>query len=505
MLKDVNRESQVQETYIRCHKKRVLVEWSELCSDDSLGLADAVSTFYTTLKRLFNQESAFCVQLFEGASCVSEMLCRILDERDPSLDDAITADLRHGIDHLQRLISLYQLTEDFVESLEDCDRVVVKACFKPFVGFQVNYKKLQTEDLGQVATFADPDDGLTLDEIVTHIKDSVPAVFSAMGAGVTRCFALTSGLAIADLISCLDKFATAYFGQINKYLPGLRGQTEKEAAAVYAENGDAEEWSQTRSVFRLIEACGTMIQQQQEFENGLRKRADADQKELLKDKLDYTEDNGEMQAAYHTCIKVLKRRGPVLTGAGKKMTALNNAVHSYAFDTVLSPLKRKLADLSSKTEWKDEDAPGFSLSPLGYITQVGEQLLMLPQQLEPFLGTDSNAVTTAFRSSTLSESAGMISEEGGVADEWLSVVAEGIMTTYAEEILKIKKITSNGSVQLSADIDYLCNVLQALDVSPTQNLVHINQLLSVEQAEFAASAEDVEPSLVKVVKAMRKF
>jgi len=505
MLKDVNRESQIQETYIRCHKKRVLAGWAQLCADDALGLEAAVATFYSTLSNLYTQESAFCAELFEGASCVAEMLCRILDGREPSLEDVVASDLQHGADHLQRLISLYTLTEGFLADLGANDGGVVKACYKPFVRFQVNYKTLQTDALNETAAFTEPDESLGLDDTVTHIKDSVPAVFAALETSVTRCFALTRGLAIADLISCLDKFAGAYYDRISKCLPGLRGQTEKEAAAAYAESGDAEEWSQTRSVFRLIEACGAMIQQQNQFETALRKRADGKKEELLKNKLDYTDGSGEMQEVYHNCMRALKKRGPVLSGAAKKLAVLNNSVHSYAFATVLSPLKRKLADLGTKPEWKDDNTSGFSLSPLGYITQVGEQLLMLPQQLEPFLGDDSNAVTAAFRNSKLSESAGMVSEEGGVADEWLSVVAEGVMAMYADEILKIKKITANGSMQLSADIDYLRNVLQALDVSPAQKLVHINQLLSVEKAEFAAFANDVDPPLAKALKSMRSF
>ena len=76
-------------------------------------------------------QSAFCGELFEGTSCVSEMLGRIIDEREPSLEDAITADLRHGVGHLQRIISLYALTAEFVEKMGSFQTELVKPCFKP--------------------------------------------------------------------------------------------------------------------------------------------------------------------------------------------------------------------------------------------------------------------------------------------------------------------------------------------------------------------------------------
>ena len=63
-----------------------------------------------------------------------------------------------------------------------------------------------------------------------------------------------------------------------------------------------------------------------------------------------------------------------------------------------------------------------------------------------------------------------------------------------------------GAAQLSADIDYLCNVLSALDVSPSQDLNHANQLLSAEVDGFGAMVKDlagVKPELAKTIQKMR--
>jgi hypothetical protein len=56
-----------------------------------------------------------------------------------------------------------------------------------------------------------------------------------------------------------------------------------------------------------------------------------------------------------------------------------------------------------------------------------------------------------------------------------------------------------------ADIDYLCNVLQALDVQPTDELLHANQLFSVDGGDFDRAVEELSPNpeLVKTIKKMR--
>jgi hypothetical protein len=58
---------------------------------------------------------------------------------------------------------------------------------------------------------------------------------------------------------------------------------------------------------------------------------------------------------------------------------------------------------------------------------------------------------------------------------------------------------------IQADIDYLCNVLHALDVQPTDELLHANQLFSVEGGEFVGAVEELSPNpeLVETIKKMR--
>jgi hypothetical protein len=294
-----------------------------------------------------------------------------------------------------------------------------------------------------------------------------------------------------------------------KALPALRKKAEAEAAAALAESDEVEEWAQTRGMFSLIESCGTILQRGTEFETELRE-------------LTTTADAGagagvaavdsRTRASYTAAAAQLGRPGPALPVSDGKLAGLNEALHALTFETVLAPLVRRLTDLGSKSEWMEEGEAGFSLSPLAYVTVVGEQLLALPQQLEPFMGGEeegaANLVAIALSASKLPVTAVFDTADGellSVADEWLGAAAQGVMNTYVEQILKIKKVTGNGAAQLSADIDYLCNVLSALDVSPSTDITHANQLLSVDSAEFAAMAAELAPetNLLKTIKKMR--
>ncbi|CAO3609177.1 unnamed protein product [Cunninghamella blakesleeana] len=152
------------------------------------------------------------------------------------------------------------------------------------------------------------------------------------------------------------------------------------------------------------------------------------------------------------------------------------------------------------------------LSPNEYITQVGERLLMLPQQLEVY-ASDSGL---AFQKDTVplinddaydnniinGEDDHEENENGSIANDdddndggensdslsnekiirlWTTSVARGIMKTFLSKILDIRNLSKSGGRQLRVDIEYLVNVLSALDVQPLPNLIKVYTLLGVDE------------------------
>lgn len=502
----------------RCHKNQMLQTWTELASDDSTKLPDALGSFYDMLEKLSVSEIEFCGVLFGDSAAVAELLVAVLQALEPSPAELMAADLEQGADRLDRVIVMYRRTTAFVAAAGFENEPLARLAFRQFAAIQADYGRLQARELRAQASFADLGGDATLEELVQLICSSVPGMFAEMEAATDRCVALTGGLGVSSLIQCLDEYSVGYFDRLCSSLPELRGQAEREANTARDASQELEEWSQTNSVFRLLEGCGTMFRCHVEFEARLRQavlRADREL-QLRGGPRDFTAGNAGLQAGYDSWHEKLKRSDQALTRAVARLRTFNDNVHLFALDTVLSPLRLKLAEVGDKAKWVADDDSGFSLSPLSYITQVGEQFLTLPQHLEPFLSDDDDSVELAFKHSklaSLTEATAAAdgsgdSDERSVADDWLGIIATRTMESYVREIVKIKAMSRHGAKQLATDIDYVCNVLQALDVSASNDLQCCNQLLSVDADGFAATAAAAAadaPAIATAIKKMRKL
>ena len=74
-----------------------------------------------------------------------------------------------------------------------------------------------------------------------------------------------------------------------------------------------------------------------------------------------------------------------------------NNCNKLCVDFVLSHVKSNLQGVHLSEEWVVEEGAVFSPSPLSYITNLGDYLLLLPQQLEPFFAEENIPLDTALR------------------------------------------------------------------------------------------------------------
>jgi hypothetical protein len=74
-----------------------------------------------------------------------------------------------------------------------------------------------------------------------------------------------------------------------------------------------------------------------------------------------------------------------------------NNCNKLCVDFVLSHVKSTLSGVHLSQEWVVEEGAVFSPSPLSYITNLGDYLLLLPQQLEPFFTEENIPLDTALR------------------------------------------------------------------------------------------------------------
>jgi hypothetical protein len=91
-------------------------------------------------------------------------------------------------------------------------------------------------------------------------------------------------------------------------------------------------------------------------------------------------------------------------------------------------------------------------------------------------------------------------------DHWLESVGRQLALLYLDEVLKIPRLSGKGCAQLSADIDYMCNVMSAVDITPPPRMLQLNQLVAMDGQAFAAAVKtgsDIPGDLTARVSKMR--
>lgn len=143
----------------------------------------------------------------------------------------------------------------------------------------------------------------------------------------------------------------------------------------------------------------------------------------------------------------------------RPLFSLSELVHKFSFEIVYAPIKKILKNLSKSSIWQanntgllnKETIPLFAMAPQEYITKIGQYLLTLPQNFEPFTMHDSNNLLIALRKGKLP-----YLDEKDLSDDitacWLDSIANATYANLSDEIIKIGKIEINLQRQLIIDI-----------------------------------------------------
>eukprot|EP00752_Nemacystus_decipiens_P003518 g3245.t2 len=255
--------------------------------------------------------------------------------------------------------------------------------------------------------------------------------------------------------------------------------------------------------------------------------------------------------------------GDVLPAPAREVRALAADARSLVFDVCFKPVTSRLDTVPSLPSWREEqgggtgggqgwgadmgdDAEGYDTVPQAYMTQVGEHLLSLLQNLEPFANSDSfqDAVgptqdlhlltEPAWRECGLAldlgESELMLldtlsganppaeraddrralfggdegGEDGGQEDQgdeeeeeeeeeeseaakfctaWLLCVGSATVGCLLAKVLTLPQLSERGVNHLDADVKYLSNVFHALDLPAPPVLEHLSVLAGLSRDE----------------------
>ena len=138
-------------------------------------------------------------------------------------------------------------------------------------------------------------------------------------------------------------------------------------------------------------------------------------------------------------------------------------------------IKEKLSPIPKLKEWSKTaertengiELPVFSFQPQNYITQIGEHLFALTQQLAPF-----GSISSSVKESGASPNANPIDEpeDERFVSQWLEHVTSNTISLYLQKITQIKYLSTLRSKQLLADIDFLLKVMDTLGIKPEDSV-----------------------------------
>ncbi|XP_075421757.1 conserved oligomeric Golgi complex subunit 7 isoform X3 [Ascaphus truei] len=555
---EIDRMPQLLAYYYKCNKVQLVSVWQELCQSE-MSLDRQLTEFYDTLLSAWHTQLQWVSQVFKNPhEVVTVLLIQTLAAMVPSIPVCLSTVMeRAGPEiRLSTVMELYQSTGHFAKSLESAIlpnigkhnlvkvTELVEAVYGPYKPFQLQYGDLEESHLLIQISALPLEHGEVLD-CVQELSHSVSRLFSLASGAVDRCIKLTDGLGVCGLLQALLSLFKKYVSDFTNTLQSIRKKCKLES--VPADTLFLEDWTAFQNSVRIIGTCGELLRQCGDFELQLASRILSTAGKHLSDsysprsltgiqEMSATDRKGGRNpwqeynylqkgdpAEYANLMEtlyMLKEKGTVSTGllavSRSALTRQNQMAHQLAFDSVFLRIKQQLLLVSKMESWScegsgetlTENLPTFSLTPLEYISNIGQYLMSLPLHLEPFVTPEDSTLELALHAGKLPyppEQGEETPELDNMADYWLGSLARATMQTYCDVILQIPTLTPHSSKQLATDIDYLINVMDALGLQPTRTLQHIVTLVKTKPEEYRQAAKTLPRKLSSTVAAMRSM
>ncbi|CAI5792477.1 conserved oligomeric Golgi complex subunit 7 [Podarcis lilfordi] len=552
---EIDRMPQLLAYYYKCHKVQLVAMWQDLCQSP-LPLDRQLTELYDGLLGTWHSQLQWATQVFKNPhQVVVVLLIQVLSALVPSIPVCLsTAMERAGPEsRLSRLLGLYDATVYFARGLEvamlpvlrECNMVkvteLVEAVYGPYKLFQLQYGALEEENLLIQLSAVPLEHGEVID-CVQELSHSVNKLFRLALEAVDNCLKLTDGLGVGGLLKALRALFSKYTSDFSNALQSIRKKCQLED--IPSDSLFQEDWTAFQNSIRIIATCGELLRQCGDFEQQLANRILSAAGKYLSDsyspcslsglqdpstekqsplKNPWQEHNYLQQespaeyAALLETLYTLKEKGTshnLLSASRSALMRLNQQAHQLAFDSVFLRIKQQLLLVSKMESWSTsgtgemltDELPNFSLTPLEYISNIGQYIMSLPLHLEPFVTQEDSALELALHAGKLPfppEQGDDLPELDNMADYWLGSLARATMQTYCEVILQIPELTPHSTKQLATDIDYLANVMDALGLQPSKALQNMVALLKTKPEDYKQTAKSFPRRLATSIAAMR--
>lgn len=538
IFSDIRRMQQLLKYYHNCHRNKLVDAWRKIVdSDVDDTFLEWLNNFYDVLVASWHSQVTWCNQVFPDPPAVfilSDVVVDAISNLDPRLQFCLEAAMKQQNSSTVYLTEVLQVSEQLCKSLAhsistanpdfmSSPHVValMKSVFSMFHTHLGNYDKLEEKcllaELSLIPTQSDD-----IRDSVTLLSDSVFKVFGLAKEAEKRCSSLLHGCSYPELLKSIKALFRAYLERCHAVLVQLKSSSKQD---------ELDSWTMFQYALKCMQTAGEISIQLAAFDKSIAANIKTALKQLHIQKSTF---NGSDEGTDDMKSNILNDHVALLLPPVMQRSLRDFAtqVHledfvafpesmraiaklcteftKFTFDTVFAEVQRHFSGVPSLKVWSLEnpdgvlttDLPAFSISPMEYITQIGQYLLTIPQHIEPFIVEENEALSTALKHSNLPHVIEGISTDH-VADYLLGCVAQATMYTYIDTVMQIERLTRQASAQLATDISYLCNVLDDLGLPPLESLQQLVALLKSPPEKFAAAAVGKPSQLVQTVRMIR--
>ncbi|KAM9210877.1 conserved oligomeric Golgi complex subunit 7 isoform 2-T2 [Dugong dugon] len=532
---EIDRMPQLLAYYYKCHKVQLLAVWQELCQSD-LPLDRQLTGLYDAMLGAWHAQIQWAAQVFKNPhEVVTVLLIQTLGALVPSLPICLSSAVeRAGPEmELTKLLEFYDTTAHFAKGLEmavlshlhehNLVKVMelVDAVYGPYKPYQLKYGDMEENNLLIQISAVPLEHGEVID-CVQELSHSVNKLFSLASTAIDRCVRFTNGLGTCGLLTALKSLFAKYVSDFTNTLQSIRKKCKLDE--IPPNSLFHEDWTAFQNSIRILSIAGKYLSDSYcpRSLTGFQDSILTDKKSTAKNpwqEYNYLQkDNPAEYASLMEILYTLKEKGSsnhnLLSASRAALTRLNQQAHQLAFDSVFLRIKQQLLLVSKMDSWNTagigetltDDLPSFSLTPLEYISNIGQYIMSLPLNLEPFVTQEDSALELALHAGKLPfppEQGDELPELDNMADHWLGSIARATMQTYCDVILQIPELTLHSTKQLATDIDYLTNVMDALGLQPSRTLQNIVTLLKTKPEDYRQTTKSLPRRLAATIAAMR--
>jgi hypothetical protein len=424
---------------------------------------------------------------------------------------------------LPRLVEVHGLVQAFLQQQQGFSDAsswthIIRSTMGPFVFYQLKYEVSEGQALQQTL------DGFMLtdadhDETVNTIRHVIVEVFTTARAALDRCVRWTGSVQTLAVVRAVNSFLAKYLARLSKLATARRsfaaiqssasskGVVEVKAGPAAPEDGDDSggekgffddsddeaagnaasdtDWSGFQNAFHLLRVCSSIKGELLSLETDTAEKLASPVRNLLA----VSKNPEGNDSLLWLSQRLLLESSPPATTLGleafiehvldehykepwRDLEALLQEIRDLIYDYMFQVIRLKLDSFESWPIWHEQSKssllklPVFSLQPSEYMTQVGEHLLTLVQQLELSANKSDPEGEDAGESGS-SDDTEPVALDGEDTSFWLDLISHGVCDELVNRVQTVERFTEKGGKQLACDVDYLANVLSALGLSIT--------------------------------------